>query len=72
MAKTFRITIEYTSTHAFGDDPAFWDIQNLLKLDPKQSDYTFKVQQVPVNQTHVQNIMNYNVPTAKIVEVLSK
>ena len=41
MAKTFRITIEYTTTNdtGFGSNPDYWDWPELLDLDPSRETF---------------------------------
>ena len=64
MAKTFRITIEYTTTNPmeFGSNPDYWDWPELLDLDPTRETFGLvSVARLPnVNEDHVREIKEQN------------
>ena len=64
MAKTFRITIEYTTTNPmeFGSNPDYWDWPELLDLDPSRETFgLLSVSRLPnVNEDHVREIKEQN------------
>ena len=62
MAKTFRITIEYTTTNPmeFGSNPDYWDWPELLDLDPTRETFGVWVNEVETNEDHVRYINEEN------------
>ncbi len=64
MAKTYRITIEYTTTNPmeFGSNPDYWDWPELLDLDPSRETFGLvSVARLPhVNEDHVREIKEQN------------
>jgi hypothetical protein len=62
MAKTYRITIEYTTTNPmeFGSNPDYWDWPELLDLDIARETFGVWVDEVETNQDHVREIRATN------------
>jgi hypothetical protein len=61
MAKTYRITIEYTTT----DDeaivgPESWNWYDLLDINPSKEAWTVDVEQIDTDQDHVRYIKEEN------------
>ena len=63
MAKTYRITIEYTTTNdtGFGSNPEYWDWPELLDLNPSRETFGLvSVSRLPeVNQDHLSVINQF-------------
>lgn len=60
MAKTYRITIEYTTTEDMDSGPDYWDWPELLDLDIARETFGVWVDEVETNQDHVQHIRATN------------
>jgi len=61
MAKTYRITIEYTTTdYLSGVGPDYWDFHDLLDLNPVTETFTVWVDKVETNENHVRYINEQN------------
>ena len=62
MAKTYRITIEYTTTDPtqFGSNPDHWDWPELLDLNPAYETFGVWVDKVETNEDHVREIREQN------------
>ncbi len=60
MAKTYRITIEYTTTDPNPTSPDWWDWPELLDLDPTRETFGVWVDKVETNQDHVREIRETN------------
>ena len=59
--KTYRITIEYTTTDgADWKSPDHWDWPELLDLDPRFETFGMWVNEVGVNEDHVRYIKEEN------------
>jgi hypothetical protein len=60
MAKTYRITIEYTTTEDMSSGPDYWDWPELLDLDIARETFGVWVDKVETNQDHVRHIRETN------------
>jgi hypothetical protein len=60
MAKTYRITIEYTTTSRLASGPDYWDWPELLDLNPATETFGVWVDKVETNQNHIQYINEQN------------
>ncbi len=62
MNKTYRITIEYTTTNDIGFGPEHWDWPEILDLDPSVETFgLLSGSWLPnVNEDHVREIMAEN------------
>jgi hypothetical protein len=60
MAKTYRITIEYTTTEDMDNGPDYWDWPELLDLDIARETFGVWVDKVETNQDHVREIRATN------------
>ncbi|NBS69155.1 hypothetical protein EBT31_09610 [bacterium] len=60
MAKTYRITIEYTTTEDMSSGPDYWDWPELLDLDIARETFGVWVDKVETNQDHVREIRATN------------
>ena len=60
MAKTYRITIEYTTTEDMDSGPDYWDWPELLDLDIARETFGVWVDEVETNQDHVREIRATN------------
>ena len=56
MAKTYRITIEYTTTNPTEFGPDYWDWPELLDLDIACETFGVSVDEVDTNEDHVRAI----------------
>lgn len=56
MAKTYRITIEYTTTNPTQFGPDHWDWPELLDLDIARETFGVSVDEVDTNEDHVRAI----------------
>ncbi len=61
-AKTYRVTIEYTTLNTSGMavGPEHWDWGDILDLNPAYEAFTVTVDKVETNEGHVQEIMAEN------------
>jgi hypothetical protein len=61
MAKTYRITIEYTTTNVTEFGPDYWDWPEILDLDPTRETFgLLSVSCLPnVNEDHVREIKEF-------------
>ena len=61
MAKTYRITIEYTTTNPMEfNGPDHWDWPEILDLDIARETFGVWVDEVDTNQDHVRTIRETN------------
>ena len=60
MAKTYRITIEYTTMSDMDSGPDYWDWPELLDLDIAHETFGVWVDKVETNQDHVREIRETN------------
>lgn len=60
MAKTYRVTIEYTTLDDIAAGPAMWDWWDLLDLNPTREAVTLSVDKIDTNEKHVVEIMAEN------------
>ena len=60
MAKTYRITIEYTTMSDMDSGPDYWDWPELLDLDITHETFGVWVDKVETNQDHVREIRATN------------
>ena len=60
MAKTYRITIEYTTMEDDQISPADWDWWEILDLSPFNETFSFMVEPIDTNEDHVQEIIREN------------
>jgi hypothetical protein len=60
MAKTYRITIEYTTMSDMDSGPDYWDWPELLDLDIAHETFGVWVDKVETNQDHVREIRATN------------
>jgi len=60
MAKTYSITIEYTTTNPTEFGPDYWDWPEILDLDPTRETFGVWVNEVETNQDHVRYINEEN------------
>ena len=60
MAKTYRITIEYTTMSDMDGGPDYWDWPELLDLDIAHETFGVWVDKVETNQDHVREIRETN------------
>lgn len=60
MARTYRITIEYTTTNLTEFGPDYWDWPELLDLNPATETFGVWVNEVEANQDHVREINKEN------------
>ena len=60
MAKTYRITIEYTTMSDMDSGPDYWDWPELLDLDIARETFGVWVDEVETNQDHVREIRATN------------
>jgi hypothetical protein len=60
MAKTYRITIEYTTTEDMSSGPDWWDWPELLDLHPAYETFGVWVDKVETNEDHVRYIKEQN------------
>ena len=60
MAKTYRITIEYTTTEDMSSGPDYWDFPELLDLNPAAETFGVWVDKVETNEDHVRYINEQN------------
>ena len=60
MAKTWRITIEYTNTSDLAGGPDYWDWPELLDLNPTYEAFGVWVDKVETNEDHVREIRATN------------
>jgi hypothetical protein len=60
MAKTYRITIEYTTTEDMSSAPDYWDWSELLDLDIATETFGVWVDKVETNEDHVRYINEQN------------
>ena len=60
MAKTYRITIEYTTMSDMDSGPDYWDWPELLDLDPGRETFGVWVDKVETNEDHVRYINEEN------------
>ena len=60
MAKTYRITIEYTTTNVTEFGPDYWDWPEILDLDPTRETFGVWVHEVDTNEDHVRYINEEN------------
>ena len=56
MAKTYRITIEYTTTEDMSSGHDYWDWPELLDLHPAYETFGVWVDKVETNEDHVRYI----------------
>ena len=56
MAKTYSITIEYTTTSPTEFGPDYWDWPEILDLDPTRETFGVWVHEVDTNEDHVADI----------------
>lgn len=61
MAKTYRITIEYTALDDLDNPPQYWQWGDLLDIDPSRETYHCDVERIPTNEVQVQEIMAENI-----------
>ena len=61
MAKTYRITIEYTTTEDMSSGPDYWDFPELLDLNPATETFGVWVDKVETNEDHVRYINEQNI-----------
>ena len=60
MAKTYRITIEYTTTEDMSSGPDWWDWPELLDLDLSRETFGLvSVDKVETNEDHVREITDF-------------
>jgi len=60
MAKTYRITIEYTTMSDMDSGPDYWDWPELLDLDIAHETFGVWVDKVETNEDHVRYIKEQN------------
>ena len=60
MAKTYRITIEYTTMVPEEYGPDWWDWPDLLDLDIAHETFGVVVDEVDTNEDHVRAIREVN------------
>ena len=60
MAKTYRITIEYTTTEDMSSSPDYWDFPELLDLNSATETFGVWVDRVETNEDHVRYIKEQN------------
>jgi hypothetical protein len=60
MAKTYSITIEYTTTSPTEFGPDYWDWPEILDLDPTRETFGVWVHEVDTNEDHVRYINEEN------------
>ena len=60
MAKTYSITIEYTTTSPTEFGPEHWDWPEILDLDPTRETFGVWVDEVETNQDHLREINEEN------------
>jgi hypothetical protein len=60
MAKTYRITIEYTTMSDMDSGPDYWDWPELLDLDIAHETFGVWVDKVDTNEDHVREIRATN------------
>ena len=60
MAKTYSITIEYTTTSPTEFGPDYWDWPELLDLNPTTETFGVWVNEVETNQDHLRYINEQN------------
>lgn len=60
MAKTYRISIEYTTLNDMDASPAGWDWWDLLGLNPAREAVSVTVEKLDTNTDHVDEIMAEN------------
>ncbi len=59
MAKTYRITIEYTTTEDMSYGPDHWDFPELLDLNLATETFGVWVDKVETNEDHVRSIKEF-------------
>jgi len=60
MAKTYRITIEYTTTEDMSSGPDHWDFPELFGEKPATETFGVWVDKVETNEDHVRYINEQN------------
>ena len=60
MAKTYSITIEYTTTSPTEFGPDYWDWPEILDLDPTRETFGVWVHEIDTNEDHVRYINEEN------------
>ena len=60
MAKTYRITIEYTTTEDMDSGPDYWDWPEILDLNPTRETFGVWTEKVETNQDHLREIKEQN------------
>ena len=59
MAKTYSITIEYTTTSPTEFGPDYWDWPEILDLDPTRETFGVWVHEIDTNEDHVREIKEF-------------
>jgi hypothetical protein len=60
MAKSYRITIEYTTLEDMDSGPEAWDWYDLLDINTSKEAWTIDVEKIDTIQDHVRYIKEEN------------